>query len=246
MGKIPESQGLKFRIQRLLNTHFIMHIIFDYDGTLADSSQGILQCLKYTLSKFSILPIRELGPSIIGPPLRETLRNLCPASDDSLIDLLVDTFKDNYDSHGFMLSQPFPGINSMLAELHDSGYILHIATNKRSLPTMRSLEYLNWRHFFTEIVSVDSISPAFNSKASMLAHILDKCKAPNFTFGYIGDRLDDYRAARAVNISYLMVRWGFDETTQAKSMSSGFTYLEKPCASEVIDYFFPEQQQAQY
>jgi phosphoglycolate phosphatase len=221
-----------------------MHIIFDYDGTLVDSSQGILHCLGLAMNECGLDPNRALKPSIVGPPLHEMLRKIMPVSDEKLLELVADKFKIVYDSLGFKLAEPFPGIPEMLVELNNLGYLLHIATNKRSQPTNSSLQFLGWNDIFNSVVCVDSSRPAFRSKTDMLRYILDKNELPVSACGYIGDRMDDYYAASANNIPYLMVRWGLESPGKPNNDLESIRYLESPSATSLINKMFSKPSRA--
>ena len=62
-------------------------VIFDLDGTLIDSSPGILHSLEYAFEQLSITPFRPLNRSLIGPPLRDMLASLCASKDHDMVDL---------------------------------------------------------------------------------------------------------------------------------------------------------------
>ena len=185
-------------------------IIFDLDGTLVDSSAGIIASLDSAFTAISLEPELPLIPSLIGPPLRETLLLLSPKSNLMLIDQLTAAFKDHYDSTGFQQTHPFPGVTEMLQELTASGLTLHIATNKRQQPTAKILEALDWNHFFDKVLSPDSFSPPLLRKAGVLAQLINDANIKARDCLYLGDRLDDYHAAQENNISFVLAEWGFE------------------------------------
>ena len=69
------------------------HIIFDLDGTLIDSSKGILVSYKKAFEKCGIKPKLALKKEIIGPPLMETLSMIAGESDLNQLTALKDTFQ---------------------------------------------------------------------------------------------------------------------------------------------------------
>ena len=133
------------------------NIIFDLDGTLIDSSEGILNGFIKTFEILGVRPTREITKDIIGPPLIQTLSCLAGTEDKKLLSELSDTFKNYYDNDGYKLTKEFLGITDMLRRIFNSGrYDLYIATNKRLLPTKKIIQYLGWSHFFTEVYALDS------------------------------------------------------------------------------------------
>jgi phosphoglycolate phosphatase len=119
-------------------------LIFDLDGTLIDSSASILAGFAAALDDLKIAPKLPLTATVIGPPLHETLANLTGSSDAGLIDSLTSSFKNYYDTEGYKATTVFSGVDEMLKQMHAAGAALHIATNKRLLPTHLILKHLGW------------------------------------------------------------------------------------------------------
>jgi len=116
--------------------------IFDLDGTLIDSSASILVGFTATLLAHKIEPKQALTAAIIGPPLRETLSIISGIDAPCVLDALTRSFMDYYDTEGYRASSAFPGIEAMLHLAHLKGLALHLATNKRLIPTKLILEHL--------------------------------------------------------------------------------------------------------
>jgi len=199
--------------EKLYNT-----VIFDLDGTLIDSSPGILESFEGAFSALNIELQRPLNSSIIGPPLFETLELLSGLSDKFVLDKLAKHFKLHYDSVGYKKTIIFPGINTMLSDIRFlNKFNIYIATNKRILPTRKILSFLNWDSLFDETYALDSFSPPLVSKGKLIARILDVKNICNENVIYIGDREDDKLAAKENNILFEMVSWGFDKKNEDKS-----------------------------
>jgi phosphoglycolate phosphatase len=185
-------------------------IIFDLDGTLVDSSSGILTSLAFAFREVGLQPSQALTPALIGPPLRETLLSLCPTPDNTPLDELIALFKQHYDTEGFLQTHPFPGIAEMLHGLSFGGMTMHIATNKRHLPTGMILDTLRWAEYFNIVLSPDSCTPSLPSKGRILAKLLNDTKTAPEHCLYVGDRYDDYQAAQENRIPFALATWGFD------------------------------------
>jgi len=186
-------------------------IIFDLDGTLIDSAAGVLAAFGGAFNARGIIPSRPLSLDIIGPPLMETLGNLAGTNELAVLQPLAEAFKANYDEDGYRLIEIFPGMDEMLSGLSARGHELHIATNKRILPTRRILAHLGWEKYFQGVYALDAFSPPLKSKANMLGAILaERGLDPRATL-YIGDRQEDGEAALANNIRFLLAVWGYDE-----------------------------------
>jgi len=188
----------------------ISDIIFDLDGTLIDSSTGILDSFAKAFTSCSLDPIRPFSADIIGPPLMETLSVLSGTSDKDVLNKLAEEFKSHYDTFGYKKTIVFPGINEMLSRFKDSGLHLYIATNKRIFPTTKIINYLKWNEIFEGIFSLDSYLPSASSKSEVLSKLVEGNNLKKGNVVYIGDREEDNLAAIASNIPFLMVSWGYD------------------------------------
>jgi len=187
------------------------HLIFDVDGTLVDSSSGILESLSFAFASTNTSPSKPLSTSLIGPPLREILYSLCNNPDEILISRLCAHFRLHYDSIGFNRTVPFPGVEKMLRSFVRAKIALHIVTNKRQRPTSQILDMLGWRKFFDNILSPDSKNSALLSKACVLRNFLRQTNLQAEQCLYIGDRFDDFKAAQENAIPFALAEWGFEE-----------------------------------
>jgi len=185
-------------------------IIFDLDGTLVDSAPGVTASLSYAFNENNIEPSISLTSELIGPPLRETLRLLCPNADHSMLERLSASFRSHYDSFGYLQTISFPGVEQMLRSLSGTKYALYIATNKRQQPTLRILNALGWTELFDRVVSPDSVDPALPSKSAILSHLLSEAQLDPNECLYIGDRLDDYKSAMEIRTHFALAEWGFE------------------------------------
>jgi len=202
-------------------------IIFDLDGTLVDSSPGILAAFTGAFAACGLELVRPLTAQIIGPPLRDTLRELSGSADPALLDALTAGFKAQYDQAGYRETRPFPGVEAMLVSLAAAGMALHIATNKRNLPTRLILDHLGWTAHFDRVYALDAFASAVTDKAGLIARLLADAGLDPARCAYVGDRDEDAGAARANDLRFFWAAWGFGEW-QAPSVSPNGCVLTGP------------------
>ena len=185
-----------------------MNIIFDLDGTLIDSSHGVLSSLRSVLEMNQITPVHELEPSLIGPPLGELIQVVTGEDDEELITKLSKQFIEHYDEKVYSETEYFDGMDEALAKIKNKAHKVFIATNKRHVPTQKIIDMFLWNDFFDEIYSLDQF-PLFIDKSDLLAYILSAHELDKDSTLYIGDTESDKVAAQKANIDYLMVGWGY-------------------------------------
>jgi phosphoglycolate phosphatase len=185
-------------------------VIFDLDGTLIDSAPSILEVLATVIKKRGFSPAVSFSSSLIGPPLRETLRNLTGCIQEFELDELVSDFKDHYDTEGYKASRPYPGIEILLTELIRLKISLYLATNKRLIPTLKIIDNFGWTTLFNEIYTIDKQpNQLFDNKASMIQALLKAEKIDSRSAIYVGDRIEDFEASSLNDMRAILVGWGY-------------------------------------
>lgn len=203
------------------------NIIFDLDGTLINSAPSILACFSRVLKANGISPLISLADSVIGPPLITTLKMLSGIQDDRKLEQMANQFKDYYDLEACLLSPPYLGVDEGLIELASAKFNLHIATNKRHIPTKNIVKNLGWENLFSSIYTLDQSNSSFKSKSEMIAHQLNAFDLlPSQTI-YVGDRVEDLHAASDNNLKFVGVSWGYGEFPPSAYVIQSFNQLSK-------------------
>jgi phosphoglycolate phosphatase len=202
-------------------------VIFDLDGTLIDSSPSILKCFGQVLNEHGLTPLVPLNDALIGPPLRQTLVNLTGATDSAFLDRLVDGFKACYDTEGYKEARVYDGVEAMLVQLAESGITLAIATNKRRIPTLKILEYLGWERYFRVVGTLDTSFPPHADKAAMIHSLLNELSISAAASLYLGDKLEDGKAADANKMPFIAAGWGYGEWNVG-TISADWNLVDSP------------------
>jgi len=195
-------------------------IIFDLDGTLLDSSQGILSSLAVAFAVAGVQPTQVLEKSLVGPPLKEIVASLTYGLDDSTIAEIISSFKSHYDALGYKQTKPYSGIYKALNFLHLKGFDLHIATNKRAGPTHLLLDYLGLSGMFKSVYTPDSFTNSFRNKTELLAAQLNGESLSCALSLYVGDRHEDWYSAQANQIRFAWAQWAYSGTCLSFSDNS--------------------------
>jgi phosphoglycolate phosphatase len=185
------------------------NVIFDLDGTLVDSVPGIQWSVETAMRNCDVTRICPDLTPLIGPPIRTILATAAATNNPSELDRLEQAFRAIYDTDGWRRTLCQPGARPMLDRLQAAGGILWIVTNKPAHATALILRELTLAGYFREIVSRDSVTPPFASKAAMLTDLLDRQALPREASIMVGDTLEDCHAAVAAGIACAIVPHGY-------------------------------------
>ena len=105
--------------------------VFDVDGTLLDTTEGVLSAARYTIRAHGLpeIPESELK-KFIGPPIQDSFRRVYGISGDSLQELAT-TFRNRYKDVDLFKAVPYTGIYDVCTALMNNGVKIAIATYKR-------------------------------------------------------------------------------------------------------------------
>lgn len=182
-------------------------IIFDLDGTLIDSRNGIIESFNYAYERVFKKHPRFKISDLIGPPLDEILNNIENPSINQEKEFLIE-FKNHYDHKGYKKSFLYDGVIESLNQLKSKKMKLYIATNKRLKPTLLILKLLNLQNFFEEVICSDSYEKKI-SKIKMLELIYQKQNHNITKFFMIGDTIHDFEASKKNQIEFIFAEYGY-------------------------------------
>ena len=186
------------------------NLIFDLDGTLFHSAPEIIDCYRKVLTNRNIVTKNEITDSIIGPPIKETLKNLLQKHDQAIIDRLIEDFIELYDHNYCYKTRLYEGVRETLAVLNRNKNLILI-TNKRLSPTVRMLKSADIMKFFDNYFSVDPNEKFKRNKATLIAETIKSLKIDSKNAIYIGDTQSDYVASKENNIKFAFASWGYGE-----------------------------------
>lgn len=182
-------------------------LFFDLDGTLTDSSPGILNCLVHAMEALDrpVPPPAELRATI-GPPLQETL--LSWLGDETLAQRGLQLYRERFAEKGLFENALYPGVESLLGQLADEGYRLFLATSKPEVFARRILQHFRIADCFSEIFGA-RLDGRLADKTELLDHALTRTGVNPGHAIMIGDRRHDVLGARANGLRAIGVLYGY-------------------------------------
>jgi phosphoglycolate phosphatase len=196
-----------------------VHVLFDFDGTLVDSSAGVLASLVRAYESCGRQPSVELSSRLIGPPLRKMIEMTCGSPDPAILGRVEAAFRQDYDTRGYLQTEPYAGIGAALRALTGAGRRLHIVTNKRLGPTQQILQHLGWSEYFVAVSAGDSL-PHAPPKTQRVAQLLASLEQTAHCSHLIGDTIDDARAARDNGLQFGWARWGYGQDVELPQLGT--------------------------
>ncbi len=196
--------------------NFCPYIIFDFDGTLADTSSGIYQSFSNACASLQLdCPNIDNFKREIGPPIEELVLKIFPGLEVYQVQDFKALFRESYDYNDFKLFEWYEGVNSVLEILKYKLKIpLGIVTNKPTVPTENLIRDASLESFFDFIVGVDyleakGLGAKFQNKSEAIDYAISLIAESRYQLIYVGDTLKDYLATRNLNIRFIAATYGF-------------------------------------
>ena len=183
--------------------------IFDFDGTLVHSEAAIAQCFESITKKLAPHRLEVAKNVLIGPPLRQTVEEILGDPEHPLIDDFVTAFIRVHDDEVLYHTTAYPSVNETLANLHQQGDKMAIATNKRLAPTIKILKHLHWDPFFLFVECSDS-EGVMRDKPQMIQAIQEKNIGFKDAF-FVGDTVGDGLSANNSHIPFIKATYGYGQ-----------------------------------
>lgn len=180
-------------------------VIFDLDGTLTDSAQGIVSSFRHALGEIGAqIPDGDLAARIVGPPMHHTLQEMGIPDPDAAI----AAYRADYTTRGWAMNRLFDGIPQLLADLRAAGIRLAVATSKAEPTARRILSHFGLDEYF-EVIAGASPDGVRALKADVMAHALAQLQPLPERVVMVGDRAHDVEGAAAHGIGTVVVDWGY-------------------------------------
>ena len=182
-------------------------VLFDFDGTLYDTVEGITKCVQYALGKHGIEAPLESLRCFAGPPLVDKFMEVYGV-DRALAEQLVLDFRERYQPIGIYESAPFPGVGETLLRLREAGLTLGVATSKPQAMAELLLDRAGLRDRFHVIVGS---KPGINNDAKwqIVQTAMNQCGAEPAATVLVGDTKYDAIGAARVGIACIGAGWGY-------------------------------------
>jgi len=148
------------------------YLLFDLDGTLTDSQEGITKSVSYALINLGVKDLPDdIKLRFIGPPLKDSFPKYC-GFDEETTKKAIALYRERYSTVGKFENRPYVGIPDLLRDLKEAGRVLVIASSKPTGFVEDILEKFEIKDYF-DIISGADLSGNKSEKEDVIKYALD-------------------------------------------------------------------------
>ncbi len=201
-------------------------ILFDLDGTLVDTEEGVAKSLCYAMDKLGMEhPDTDTVRRFIGPLLQDSFQREYGFTEERAkeADLI---FRERYETIGLFECSLFPGVEEALKALKGKGYRISVASSKEEEPCRQILEKVHVAQYF-DLICGARLKEDIGTKIEVLRDAMKRLGITDKEeVVLIGDSRYDARGAQELGIDCIGVSYGFEED---------FGEMRKAGVTEIFD-----------
>ena len=185
-------------------------VLFDLDGTLFDSGEGVKNSVVYALDKFGIkVEDRDALGCFIGPPLTVSFKTFYGFNEENA-DRGVAFYREYYKEKGIFEGYVYDGIEECLKRLKESGKRIVVATSKPEIFAKKILEKFGIDKYFDFIAGATIDERTRSTKNQIIEYAMESCNidTPEDVI-MVGDRLFDIEGAKHFGMECIAVLYGY-------------------------------------
>ncbi|MGI6055105.1 MAG: 3-deoxy-manno-octulosonate cytidylyltransferase, partial [Clostridium sp.] len=199
-----------FASSRLPKSRRYRGILFDLDGTLLNTAEGVFSSVRHTVEALHYPPLEEkVLRTFIGPPVKQSLIRAYGLNEQEA-DRATNLFRDRYKNHDLLKAEPYPGILDLLSWLRKEGFLIGVSTLKREDYALTILEHFQIAPLCDVICGSDFASKM--TKADVIRKCLQTLNLSPDEAVLIGDTGSDGTGALETGVDLIGVTYGFGPT----------------------------------
>lgn len=194
-------------------------ILFDLDGTLTRSEEGITRSALYAAQKMGFTGFtQQQFMAFIGPPLFTSFKNICGMNDEQAEQATV-YYRERFSTIGWAENEVYPGIPALLRSLKQNGARIAMATAKPQKFAEKIADKFGFTPFLDAL-----IGPGFSKKDASKADIVAACiEQLGGNVVMVGDRCFDVEGGKANGVDTVGVTYGYG--TEEELRGAGATHI---------------------
>lgn len=182
------------------------NILFDLDGTLVDSGEGVLKCAELGLRHCGLpIPSPAEMRTFVGPPLKESFMRF--GCTEQQADEAIAVYRSRYTTVGKFELFVYPGIENLLRRLKAAGCKLYVATSKPETVSVEILEHFGLASYF-DCIAGAALDQSRSTKSEVIAYLLSQAGDLSGAL-MVGDTAYDVIGAAHHGIPCAAITWGY-------------------------------------
>ncbi len=204
------------------------YVIFDFDGTVADTGEGIIKSLQYSFEQMGReVPDMSDLKRFIGPPVYYSYTHFYGVSEDE-VETYIKKYRERYKEKGIYECRVYDGMKELLCELKSRGVKTGIASSKPEHLIYSVADYLGVTDMFDAIVGVKSDNSRHSTKKDIILEAAEKLGATvKEKVLMVGDRCFDIDGAAGAGVKSCGALWGYGDKEEFLAHNADFI-VEKP------------------
>mgnify|MGYP004519759371 FL=1 len=207
------------------------YILFDFDGTVFDTAEGITKCVQYALGKMGIEAELDELMCFAGPPLVEMFMQKYGMSEKDALHV-TELYRERYLPIGWAECSPFDGMHELMQRLRAAGKKLAVATSKPERLARQILEHYSMTDDF-DLVCGSEFDGTRGQKWEVIDFVLKSFGIEPEDAIMVGDRKYDVIGAKKCGLDCVGVRFGYAEPNELEE--HGAVYIAET-ADDLYNY----------
>lgn len=204
-------------------------ILFDLDGTLLDTGEGITKCAQYALKKFGI-EVNDLSELnyFVGPPLKDSFVEYAHIPEEKAEEA-IRIYRERYTAIGLYECEAYAGIADVLQTCKEAGKKLIVTTSKPEEMAVKVLKHAGLDGYF-DFIGGALMDESRGRKAEVIHYALEATRLEQVDRSRIvlvGDRKFDALGAAECGIDCLGVLYGYGNRQELEE-AGAFAVVETP------------------
>lgn len=205
------------------------YVIFDFDGAVVDTGEGILKSLQYSFEQMGReVPDMNDLKKFIGPPIHYSFTHYYDVSDEEVGDY-IKKYRERYTVTGIYECEIYDGMIALIDSLKAQGVKVGIASSKPLRLIYNVADHLGITEKFDAIVGVRMDDSNHSSKKGLILEAMELMGAADKNeVLMVGDRLYDIEGAKGAGVKSCGVLWGYGSEEEFRQYEADFI-VSKAC-----------------
>ena len=214
------------------------YVLFDLDGTISQSAEGIRASLEHAINELEAdMPDLNDYTLYIGPPLIDTFKTLV-GLDDERAEIGSELYRSYYQKRGKLLNRAYDGVEDLLKLLKNSGFKLAVCTSKYEPFAQEIIEILGLNEYF-DAVCGSNIDGSRKDKCDLIPYAVEQLggdfERDRKKTVMLGDTYFDARGAKQCGVDFIGIAYGYG-TVEAMKAEGASVFVDSP--SKIEQYLY--------